>query len=153
VPGAFVNPFQRGPLDLLSPGFSVAREQAIANRLEELLEPGALSQRVRQTLVDKNGLANHFVHWQRLSPDLVDLALARIPLNHWLILFQRLLFDIKNNRSGFPDLIFFPAAGNYEMIEVKGPGDTLQESQKRWIRVFSASDIPVSVASVQWAAA
>jgi hypothetical protein len=150
VSGAFVNPFQRGPLDLLGPGFSVARERAIADRLETLAQPGQLANRVQQTLLEKHGLANYFVHWQRLKPDLVALALARIPLRHWLVMFQRLLFDLKNNRSGFPDLIFFPAAGGYEMIEVKGPGDTLQESQKRWIRIFSEGDISFSVATVKW---
>jgi len=150
VAGAFVNPFQRGPLDLLSPGFSQARAPAIAARLRELEQPGELERRVLQILVDKAGVANYFVHWRQLSPDLVKLALARIPQSHCLLLFRRLLFDIKNNRSGFPDLILFPVAGSYELIEVKGPGDQLQDSQKRWIRVFGESDIPFSVANVRW---
>jgi len=150
VTGAFVNPYQRGPLDLLSPSFRAAREPAITDRLAELAVPGELTRRVQQTLVNKAGIANHFVHWPRLSGDLIALALERIPSTHWLKLFQRLLFDIKNNRSGFPDLILFPAAGSYELIEVKGPGDQLQDSQKRWIRVFAEYDIPFSVAKVLW---
>jgi hypothetical protein len=41
---------------------------------------------------------------------------------------------VKDNRTGFPDLIqFWPAERRYDMIEVKGPGDRLQDNQLRWI--------------------
>ncbi len=50
-----------------------------------------------------------------------------------------------------PDLIqFWPAEGRYRMIEVKGPGDRLQDNQRRWLDFFAAHDIPVSVCHVQW---
>lgn len=36
------------------------------------------------------------------------------------------------------------------MIEVKGPGDRLQDNQKRWLAFFAEQDIPVCVCYVSW---
>jgi hypothetical protein len=81
------------------------------------------------------------------------LALDRIPAQHWQALFARMWADIKHNRAGLPDLIFFPEkqaenAPGYELIEVKGPGDTLQKNQKGWLEYFQSHNIPYSVAYV-----
>ena len=40
----------------------------------------------------------------------------------------------------------------YRMIEVKGPGDRLQDNQKRWLQFCARHDMPVSVCYVTWAA-
>jgi hypothetical protein len=80
----------------------------------------------------------------------MELALRRIPVPHLLAMFSRLLFDLRNNRSGFPDLITFPADAGYTMVEVKGPGDQLQNNQKRWIKAFTANLIPFKLARVEW---
>lgn len=56
------------------------------------------------------GLQSPFVFWNLLSETLLEQALACLPaahLRHW---FERLLLDIRANRSGMPDLIqFWPA--------------------------------------------
>jgi hypothetical protein len=50
-----------------------------------------------------------------------------------------------------PDLIqFWPQEQRYRMIEVKGPGDRLQDNQIRWLEYCTAHDMPVSVCYVQW---
>jgi hypothetical protein len=36
------------------------------------------------------------------------------------------------------------------MVEVKGPGDKLQNNQKRWIKTFSSNEIPFQLAHVSW---
>jgi sulfur relay (sulfurtransferase) complex TusBCD TusD component (DsrE family) len=36
------------------------------------------------------------------------------------------------------------------MIEVKGPGDRLQDNQKRWLEFCARHDMPVSVCYVAW---
>jgi len=36
------------------------------------------------------------------------------------------------------------------MIEVKGPGDRLQDNQLRWIAYCATHDMPVSVCYLQW---
>ena len=43
------------------------------------------------------------------------------------------------------------APGQYCLIEVKSPGDTLQDNQKRWLRYFADQGIPARVARVDWA--
>ncbi|MEP4523039.1 MAG: VRR-NUC domain-containing protein, partial [Alloalcanivorax venustensis] len=65
--------------------------------------------------------------------------------------FERLLADIAANRAGLPDLIqFWPAQRCYRMVEVKGPGDRLQDNQRRWLEFFIARDLPVAVCQVAW---
>ena len=72
-------------------------------------------------------------------------------------MFKRMLFDLANNRSGFPDLVYFPSqsslvnnnSNRYEFLEVKGPGDQLQANQKRWIEHFSHNKIPFRLLKVQ----
>ncbi|WP_017133853.1 VRR-NUC domain-containing protein, partial [Pseudomonas agarici] len=76
-------------------------------------------------------------------------CLPAVHLKHW---FERLLLDIKANRSGMPDLIqFWPARKTYRMIEVKGPGDRLQDNQLRWLEFCHQHQMPVAVCHVQWA--
>jgi hypothetical protein len=36
------------------------------------------------------------------------------------------------------------------MIEVKGPGDRLQDNQKRWIDFCAEQQMPVAVCHVEW---
>ena len=91
------------------------------------------------------------MYWDALTPELLDLALACIPATHLRRWCERILADVKANRSGFPDLIqFWPREGRYTMIEVKGPGDRLQDNQLRWIEYCAAHDMPVAVCYLQW---
>ena len=88
----------------------------------------------------------------RLSGRRMMLVWARvIPATHLVATWERMLFDPGENRRGFPDLIALgETPGSYRLIEVKAPGDALQESQKRWLRFFVAHGIPASVARVAW---
>jgi hypothetical protein len=61
------------------------------------------------------------------------------------------LRDLRNNTSGFPDLIFFDKHGGYELIEVKGPGDAVQKNQKRWFAYFQSVGVPYRVVHIRWA--
>jgi hypothetical protein len=86
-----------------------------------------------------------------VDENLLSTALKIIPAEDLFVIWERLLFDPAENRSGFPDLVAFgERAGEYSMIEVKGPGDALQNNQKRWLRYFSEHDIPATVAWVEW---
>jgi hypothetical protein len=84
-----------------------------------------------------------------LSPELIHLALSSIPASDLLAVFRRLLIDLRNNRSGFPDLILFQQ-GSYQLVEVKGPGDRLQINQERWFRFFTQNNMPASIANVSF---
>lgn len=151
IPGAFFHPFHRGPADLFSADFPLRREPLFRACLDEL-DTGAYLDTIRRTFADKHGLQSPFVFWEALSEELVDIALACIPAAHLRKSFERILLDVKSNRTGFPDLIqFWPAERRYNMIEVKGPGDRLQDNQLRWIEYCAAHQMPVSVCYLQWA--
>ncbi len=150
VPGAFHNPFQYAPADFREPDFCTQRHAAIADRLDAVQTRDDLTARVLDTFDAKYGLANPMTHWPALDRDTLQLALERIPLAHWHAVFTQLLSDIASYRAGLPDLIHFPAAGHYELVEVKAPGDRLQQNQLRWMRHFDKHGIPHRVVHVRW---
>lgn len=152
IPGAFFHPFHRGPADLHSADFHQRRLSEFAGCLAEL-ESGSYLATIRRNFVEKAGLQSPFVHWEAVGAELLELALACIPPAHLRKWCERILADVKANRTGFPDLIqFWPAESRYTMIEVKGPGDRLQDNQVRWIEYCAAHAMPVSVCYLQWQA-
>jgi hypothetical protein len=100
----------------------------------------------------KAGLQSPFVFWGMLTHELLTLALDCLPAAHLKLWFTRLLADIRTNRSGLPDLIrFWPRERRYELIEVKGPGDRLQDNQIRWLDYCVQHEMPVRVLDIRWA--
>ncbi|RQZ71206.1 VRR-NUC domain-containing protein [Burkholderia sp. Bp9004] len=153
VPGAFFHPFQRGPADLHAPDFAVRRTAAFAGCFAQL-DSGAYRDTIRRHYATKMGLQSPFVFWGVLTDELLDEALACLPPEHLRLWFTRLLSDIRGNRSGLPDLVrFWPGERRYELIEVKGPGDRLQDNQTRWLAYCIAHAMPVRVVDVEWAGA
>ncbi|SHH02160.1 VRR-NUC domain-containing protein [Massilia sp. CF038] len=150
IPGAFFHPFHRAPADLHSADFAARRDAAFRACFAEL-DTDAYRATILRTYAEKAGIQSPFLIWEALSEELIVLALDCIPAAHLKKWFERILLDVKNNRSGFPDLIqFWPAERRYNMIEVKGPGDRLQDNQLRWIDYCAAHDMPVSVCYLQW---
>ncbi|MFM0157655.1 VRR-NUC domain-containing protein [Paraburkholderia sediminicola] len=151
LPGAFFHPFQRGPADLHAPDFHARRAEQFAACLAQL-DSGAYHETILRHLQSKDGLQSPFVFWGVLTPELIVLALDCLPAAHLKLWFERLLRDIRGNRSGLPDLIrFWPAERRYELIEVKGPGDRLQDNQIRWLAYCAQHGMPVRVLDVRWA--
>jgi hypothetical protein len=151
VPGAFFHPFHTGPADLHGADFHRRREREFAACLAQL-DSDAYKDTIAQCFRSKHGIQSPFVYWELLSEELLGHALACIPASHLRKWFDRMLHDIPSNRSGFPDLIqFWPRERRYRMIEVKGPGDRLQDNQIRWLDYCMAHDMPVAVCYVQWA--
>lgn len=149
IEGAFANPFQAAPLDMYQENFVANRPDI--EKLWALLESDEYHHLIRTTWREKQGIANHLVNWNFLSSDLLDMALHTVPSQHLKLFFERMLFDIKNNRSGLPDLIqFFPEEKTYRLIEVKGPGDRIQDNQLRWLEYFARHHIPAEVYYVSW---
>lgn len=162
LPGAFFHPFHAGPVDLLEADFHARRRERFAECLAAL-ERGDYRDIIRRRYRDKWGIQSPFLFWEALDERVLELALACIPPRHLRLWFERLLDDIRANRAGMPDLIQFwpegvsrepgqdvavPAA--YRMIEVKGPGDRLQDNQKRWLEFCAEHGMPVSVCYVTW---
>jgi hypothetical protein len=150
IPGAFFHPFHRGPADLYSPDFFQRRAHEFGACLREL-DGAAYRDTIRANFAAKAGIQSPFLAWDLIGADLLELALACIPAVHLKKMFERILLDVHANRSGFPDLIqFWPAERRYNMIEVKGPGDRLQDNQLRWIGYCRTHQMPVSVCYLEW---
>ena len=153
LPGAFFHPFHSGPVDLYSPEFH-PRRQALFEQCLARLEQPDYPQLLRERYREKFGIQSPFVFWTTLDESLLELALQCIPARHLQACFNRLLRDLKANRAGMPDLIqFYPEERRYRLIEVKGPGDRLQDNQKRWLAFAAEQGIPVEVGYVKWLAA
>lgn len=153
VPGAFFHPFHSGPVDLNSINFAARRSAQFAQCLEAL-QSLDYQDIIRCNYRAKFGIVSPFVVWAALKEDLLEQALHCIPAAHLEQFFIRMLAGIAVNRNGFPDLIqFWPAQQRYQMIEVKGPGDRLQDNQIRLIDFCLARQIPVAVCYVSWAVA
>lgn len=152
ISGAFFHPFQRGPADLYSPDFH-ERRRDLFDQLLATLEDHKYRSVIKDTLRLKRGIQSPFINWTLLTDGLVSEALDCIPAAHLAAWFRRLLKDLRHNRAGMPDLIqFWPAQRSYRMIEVKGPGDKLQDNQLRWLAFCSQENMPVQVCHVQWEA-
>jgi hypothetical protein len=150
VPGAFFHPFQAAPADLLARQFCGRREPQLA-ACRARLPSGEYRECIRNTFREKAGLASPFVAWDLLTPELLALALECIAPEDLGRCFERILADIPANRTGLPDLIqFFPRERRYRLIEVKGPGDRLQDNQVRWLDFCVANGIDAAVCKVAW---
>ncbi len=154
LPGAFFHPFHQGPADLYREDF-VRRRRDRFDACLARLDDGRHREAIRATWLEKQGLASPFVHWGALDEALLERALACLPAADLRACFERLLEDLKANRAGLPDLIqFHPGAPEgeprYRLIEVKGPGDRLQDNQQRWLAFFRARGMPAVVCHVAW---
>jgi hypothetical protein len=151
VPGAFHNPFQWAPADMYDGAFYNRRRESLDQRLAQLREQESLAPMLVEAYQRYRDYACPWTNWRYVDAQLVEAAARSIPAGHLLAIWERMLFDPGENRRGFPDLIALGGeAGDYCLIEVKGPGDALQDSQKRWLRFFQTQGIPAQVAWVEW---
>ena len=153
LPGAFFHPFQGAPTDLNAPDF-VERRAALFSECLLALEDGRYRALIRERFGTKHGRQSPHVFWGALSEPLLELALHCIPAAHLRLFFERLLQAPVAHRSGLPDLVRFwptrPVEQRYELVEVKGPGDKLQDNQIRWLQYCHAHGLPASVCHVRW---
>ncbi|WP_313084703.1 VRR-NUC domain-containing protein [Pseudomonas sp.] len=150
LPGAFFHPFHAAPADLARPDF-YSRRAALFDECLSKLGTDEYSDCIRRAFHAKFGLQSQFVSWGLFDDHLLDTALDCIPAAHLGAFFRRILLDVPSHRSGLPDLIqFWPGERRYRMIEVKGPGDRLQDNQKRWIEFALRHEVPIAVCYVQW---
>lgn len=150
VPGAFFHPFHTGPADLHSADFRRRRTTEFDDCLAAL-DTQRYKDIIRLHYREKHGIQSPFVFWDVLDEPLLETALDCISPQHLKKWCERMLADIRANRAGFPDLIqFWPQERRYRMVEVKAPGDRLQDNQVRWLDFCAAHGMPVEVCWVQW---
>jgi hypothetical protein len=150
IPGAFFHDFHHGPADLASGHFYGRRQREFDQCLSQL-ESGRYRQIIWRTFKQKWGIQSPFVRWQSLDKTLVQWALDCFPAAHLRLWFEWIMRDVRENKAGFPDLVqFWPQERKYRMIEVKGPGDRVQDNQRRLLEYCASHDIPVAVCYVRW---
>ncbi len=152
VPGAFFHDFHHGPVDLESSRFYRRRKREFDDCLS-YLDSGRYREVIWKVFKEKWGTQSPFVRWHHLDRSLLRLALDCFPAAHLRAWFEWIIRDVKENRAGFPDLVqFYPEDGRYRMIEVKGPGDRVQDNQRRLLEYCVSHAMPVEVCYVKWAA-
>jgi hypothetical protein len=150
VRGAFFHRFHAAPADLASPNFE-ARRLSMLSRCLARLDDGTYQTHVMRTFHVKFGTRSPFVHWNALDETLLQLALKCIRAEDIKLYCQRLLRSLAENCTGLPDLIQFDLQQcNYRMIEVKGPGDRLQDNQRRWLTYCQEHKLPMEICHVTW---
>jgi hypothetical protein len=150
IAGAFFHDFHHGPADLSSGQFYRRREREFSECFRQL-DSGRYCTTIRQAYVEKAGIQSPFVDWGLLSRTLLERALTCFPASHLRLWFEWIARDVQSNRAGFPDLVqFWPDQRRYRLIEVKGPGDRLQDNQRRLLEFCSLHQMPVSVCYVRW---
>ena len=150
ISGAFFHDFQYAPADFSSGQFYRRRRREFAECFAEL-KTDQYKTTIYQCYVEKAGIQCAFVDWGLLSKSLLDRALMCFPAAHLNLWFEWIVGDIRENRAGFPDLVqFWPQERRYRMIEVKGPGDRLQDNQRRLLEYCLGNHMPFTVCNVRW---
>jgi hypothetical protein len=153
IPGAFFHAFHAAPADLRNARFFERREREFADCFAEL-EHGGYKRTIRRHFSQKAGIASPFVAWGLMTETLLETALDCFPARHLRLWFEWIARDVRSNCAGFPDLAqFWPQERRYRLIEVKGPGDRLQDNQRRCLEFCHSHAMPVSVCFVRWTGA
>ncbi|KAI9446590.1 VRR-NUC domain-containing protein [Lactarius indigo] len=150
IPGAFETPYQTAPLDIFEDTFYLSREEIIEARLDEIGEGKA------RTIIEdidnehrERGTWCLGVRWD-LFPKQDLLEIAECFSGEALACLCRVLCeDYAQRGSGVPDLFLWKISEKHcKFVEVKGPGDKLQENQKLWIDVMQRAEVTVEVCHV-----
>ncbi|KAJ7502993.1 VRR-NUC domain-containing protein [Mycena galericulata] len=150
VPGAFETPWQMGPLDIGDDSFYYARRDRIEKRLADIKDGQA---RAILEANDERHRENQTccigVSWKMCGrEELVEIVecLGGEALSSICRLFCE---DYGGRNSGVPDLIVWNIAKKEcKFVEVKGPGDHLQENQKLWSDALLTAQCSVEVCHV-----
>ena len=145
VEGAFINRYQHRPLDLYHSDFVDKRAEQVEAAFQTISKHGL--NHLLNIYDEKRGIANPFVHWNYFPRSLVEHSMVAIPNALIVDLFKVILSDLKLFRTGMPDLIAFKDK-EFHWVEVKGPGDKLQDNQWRWIKEFERLSVPFAVCYV-----
>ena len=139
---AFVNPFQIGPRDLFSPEFFTVRREVC---VDPLIDEIPLAQRLEQTFEQKYGISNPLVNWKIFDRTVLETVVRCMGEESIRKLLQLMQPDLRQMRSGFPDLFVVKPDDTFEFVEVKGPTDQVRPNQHIWLQALAAKHLPVSV--------
>ncbi|KAI9571252.1 VRR-NUC domain-containing protein [Boletus coccyginus] len=150
IPGAFETPYQTAPLDIAEDSFYHARKDLMEKRLAAI-EAGKSADLIRN--VDAEHRTSETwcvgVQWDLFSSeDLVDIVTC-IGGKALSVICRVLCENYTFGTSGGPDLFLWNTEkGTCKFVEVKGPGDTLQENQRIWIDILLKAPVAVEICRV-----
>ncbi|CCM01558.1 uncharacterized protein FIBRA_03617 [Fibroporia radiculosa] len=151
IPGAFETAYQSAPLDIAEDTFYFSRKDLADRRLQELQDGRA--EEILERVYDAHAETQTWcvgIRWDLFQKqDLLEIA--RCLGGSALADICRLLCeDYPGRASGVPDLVVWNAdEGMCKFVEVKGPGDTLQENQRVWIDVLLRAGVAVEECRVE----
>ncbi|OSD08560.1 hypothetical protein PYCCODRAFT_1429618 [Trametes coccinea BRFM310] len=148
IPGAFETRYQAAPLDLAEDTFYYARQDLADARLAEI-EAGRAAEILDGAWTAHEGVVCVGVRWDLFArEDLVEIVKC-INGKALAVICRLMCEDYAGRTGGVPDLLVWnEAEGWAKFVEVKGPGDSLQENQKVWIDVLLQAGMPVEVCHV-----
>ncbi|TYJ52262.1 hypothetical protein B9479_007136 [Cryptococcus floricola] len=156
LPGAFETSYQTAPLDLGEDTFLPSRSALLEARLALI---ASSSKKAVELLLEADDRERERatwavgVNWEYGKEDLVEI-LQCLGGRGVSGVCRMLAEEYRHRASGVPDLIVWNAeTKDARFVEVKGPGDSLSETQKIWIDVLLSLGIQVEVCRVKAIAA
>ncbi|MCY3540829.1 MAG: VRR-NUC domain-containing protein, partial [Gammaproteobacteria bacterium] len=113
--------------------------------VDPLMDSMPLIQRLEQTFEQKFGISNPLVNWKIFDKSVLETIVRCMGEEAIRKLLQLMLPDLRQMRSGFPDLFVVMPDDTFEFIEVKGPTDQVRPNQHIWLQALASMELPVSV--------
>ena len=88
------------------------------------------------------------MNWRLFQNISITEFIDAIGVNDLRMLMKYFIRHLESRRKGFPDLFISYPSGNYEFVEVKGPGDQLSLSQRVWLEKLESMSISSRVVKV-----
>ena len=133
---AIHNPLQRAPSDFYLPEFYRKREGMFRNRLAELVTKDDWKRHAGRTFNAKHGITNVLVDWSDELLTLVYRFIEVLDVEQLRLVLLEMARHVREHTRGFPDLLVWNEAGEYDFVEVKSPTDHLGPQQLHWLEFF-----------------
>lgn len=147
---AIHHPLQRTPSDFYLPDFYMKREDLIKKRLNELVSTEDWRVHTERMYNEKYGITNVLVDWSEELLSLVHRLVALLDPAQLRLILLEMARSLRENTRGFPDLLIWNEAGEYEFVEVKSPTDHLGAQQLHWLQYFQSIGVKGKVVRVIW---
>eukprot|EP00301_Raphidiophrys_heterophryoidea_P023365 c7277_g1_i2.p1 GENE.c7277_g1_i2~~c7277_g1_i2.p1 ORF type:complete len:510 (-),score=109.92 c7277_g1_i2:89-1618(-) len=160
VPGVFVTPHQRAPLDLGTDAFYAQRVKSITLQLDTIRgwSPQQVSDAILLSWCHNAGRACCGVNWDddTLPPHTIAKVASWVGGPALAHLCHLLASDYDSWSAGMPDLVLWrdtsddtQAGGEVMVLEVKSAQDQLRNNQRVWLREMRAAGLDARVLRVQ----
>ncbi len=147
---AIHHPLQRAPSDFYLPDFYLKREELLKKRLTELTTKDDWRRHTGRMFNAKYGITNVLVDWSDELLGLVHRIIELLDLEQLRLILLEMARNVREHTRGFPDLLIWNEAGQYEFVEVKSPTDHLGPQQLHWLEFFQTIGVRGKVVRVVW---